>query len=93
MNLQTTLGAISDTGREVSFDTSDTRTFLYTELFRDLTPAELLYGRGFLGTYFSEYINELSPTRDDAGDFYQRFGSEVGLLQLLLKGGLVYYLL
>jgi hypothetical protein len=75
------------------FETNDTRSFLYEELFSDMGSSELIFGRGFLGTYFSEYFLMLIQNNDDTGDFYQRFGVEVGFLQLILKGGFLYYFL
>jgi len=75
------------------FDSDDTRSFLYEEFFSDFRKPELIFGRGFLGTYFSDYFLELQRNLDDSGDFYQRFGIEVGFLQLVLKGGFFMYIL
>lgn len=89
-NLEDILGFFKSSIGVADFDSNDTRSFLYEELFEDLRPLEILKGRGYLGTYFSEYFLYLQA---DDGDFYQRFGSEVGFLQLVLKGGAIYYLL
>jgi hypothetical protein len=71
---------------------TDTRTFLYTELFDDLKPGEAIIGRGFLGTYFSPVIFDFLQ----AGDFpdsFNRFSVEVGVLELILKGGYIFLIL
>lgn len=75
-----------------NFET-DTRTFLYRELMQDLSPSELLRGKGFSGTYFSNYflnrIDEVSALNIS----WDRFTIEVGFLQLMLKGGYLYYII
>lgn len=77
-----------------NFDDEDTRTFLYKEIFGDLKTHELILGRGFQGTYFSEYFLWLQTNNNDfTGDHYFRFTVEVGFLQLLLKGGFVLFIL
>ena len=70
----------------------DTRSFLYRELFQDFRSSEVLTGRGFSGTYFSSYFfyNWNNPTE---GTAFDRFTLEVGFLQLILKGGYIYYIL
>jgi hypothetical protein len=75
-----------------SFDDDDTRGFLWEELFQEMNSLELIWGRGFLGTYFSEYFLMLIVRYHQWGDHYDRFGSEVGFLHLLLKGGWVLYI-
>jgi hypothetical protein len=72
-----------------SFET-DTRSFLYQELFNDLNSSELITGRGFSGTYFSLFFLN---TWNEFGVSFQRFTIEVGFLQLILKGGYIYYVL
>ncbi len=69
---------------------SDTRTFLYEELFDDLKGIELVVGRGFLGSYFSKYFLELSMLHHTYADSFDRFSVEVGFLELILKGGFIY---
>lgn len=76
--------------------TTDTRTFLFVELFDDLSASEELIGRGALGTYYSPYFYMLKRLGVEGGDHYQRSISEVGYLQIIFKGGyvmLVLYLL
>jgi len=92
-NLADLLDFFKDFIGKKDFDSNDTRSFLYQELFEDLKKSELFLGRGFLGTYFSPYFLMLIEQSIDDGDFYQRFGVEVGFLQLVLKGGLAYYFL
>ncbi len=73
------LSEISDT----KFST-DTRTFLYVEVFKDLLENnQLITGKGASGTYYSEYF------RTAEGDSDTRLTVEVGLLAILLKGGLI----
>jgi hypothetical protein len=67
---------------------TDTRTFLFIELFNDLTGVEQLFGKGVFGSYYSDYFYSLSKYSDE-GDHYQRIGIEVGYLQMILKGGWV----
>ncbi len=68
--------------------TTDTRTFLFEELFADMSDKELITGRGALGKYYSPYfyyttINNLE------GDHYIRSSVEVGYLEMILKGGYI----
>lgn len=72
---------------------TDTRSFLYRELFEDLKPNELLTGRGFSGTYFSTFFLNVWSQPDEMGISFIRFTIEVGFLQLILKGGILYYIL
>jgi hypothetical protein len=83
---------ISKTGAK-TFDDSDTRTFLYEELFGDLKFREVIFGRGFLGYYYSPYFFDQMQQGIAGGDSFNRFSIEIGFLQLLLKGGFVYYIL
>lgn len=63
----------------------DTRTFLYIELYEQLsTSDDLLLGRGANGRYYSSYFADISQ-----GDFHNRLTVEVGWLWLLLRGGFV----
>jgi len=73
--------------------TTDTRTFLFVELFSDLSPKELLIGRGSLGTYFSEYFYSLKEKGVEGGDHYMRSINEVGYLHMILKGGFIMVIL
>ena len=73
------LSSISD--QELS---SDTRTFLYTEVFEDLLINDaLIFGKGANGTYYSDFFNQTG------GDTDTRLTVEVGVLAILLKGGLI----
>ena len=73
---------------------SDTRTFLYTEVFDDLTPAQQITGKGFLGTYFSPvFLGFQSMAGYAEADSFNRFSVEVGLLELVLKGGYIFFAL
>jgi hypothetical protein len=70
---------------------SDTRTFLYTEVFQDLNPVQRITGKGFLGTYFSQvFLGFQSIAGYGEADSYNRFSVEVGVLQLILKGGYIF---
>ncbi|MFL0681960.1 MAG: hypothetical protein ACJLTB_01840 [Algoriphagus aquaeductus] len=67
---------------------SDTRTFLYKEVLEDLILSEnLIFGKGSSGTYFSEYFQ---TTGDDTDT---RLTVEVGILALILKGGVISFVL
>lgn len=64
---------------------SDTRTFLYMELYKDLKEGDdLLIGRGANGKYYSSYFANTTE-----GDAAQRLTVEVGWLWLLLRGGFI----
>jgi len=63
---------------------TDTRTFLYQEVFEDLIyNGNLVFGKGANGTYYSKYFHKT------VGESDYRLSSEVGILALLLKGGLI----
>ena len=63
----------------------DTRTFLYTELFEDLSSSgSLITGKGANGSYYSEYFYSI-----DLGETHNRNNLEVGILGILLKGGFI----
>lgn len=64
----------------------DTRTFLYEEIFDDLTDNDAwILGKGINGTYYSPFFDQ-KHIDSDAAD---RKLAEVGFLDYLLKGGLV----
>lgn len=75
------------------FDDDDTRLFLFEELFSELNTYEYLIGRGFLGTYYSEYFFMILTQGVANGDHYERYSIEVGSLELILKGGFFWYIL
>ncbi|WP_430906521.1 hypothetical protein [Maribacter sp. 2-571] len=67
---------------------TDTRTFLYVELFEDLMVNErFLIGKGATGKYYSPYFASFE------GDSSMRINVEVGVLSILLKSGFVGVLL
>jgi hypothetical protein len=92
-NLEDILYLFKDLIGVRSFDDDDTRGFLWEEVFSELKGTELIFGRGFLGTYFSEYFLMLLTRLRTYADHYDRFGVEVGFLHLILKGGFFWYLL
>ncbi len=62
---------------------ADTRTFLYYEVFQDLRiNRAIIFGKGLNGGYYSESFKTLS-----------RSNVEVGFLQILLKTGIIGFLL
>lgn len=71
----------------------DSRTFLFTELFADLNTMEECFGRGSLGTYYSDFFERtnrwyrLLGNKGWRGDNVIRITTEVGFLQMILKGG------
>ena len=78
--------------QDLYFDTNDmaqdTRSFIFYELSEDLTRNhEWIYGKGMLGVCYSPFFD--SSTNPNADSAY-RIGLEVGFLQYLLKGGLLY---
>jgi hypothetical protein len=70
---------------------TDTRTFLYQEVYLDLKKSSsLMTGKGANGTYFSDYFYQ---TQEDNSN---RLSVEVGVLSIMLKSGfigLILYLL
>jgi hypothetical protein len=93
-NLGNWLGYFKDFIHVKNFDDEDTRTFLFNELFGDMSTRDLIFGRGFQGDYFSPYFLYIQTANHDfSGDFYYRFSIEVGFLECLLKGGIVFFLL
>ena len=77
---------LTDFGEEHS---EDTRTFLYEEVFDDLTDNDAwVLGKSITGTYYSNYFDNKYSTEKE-----YRFGAEVGVLFFLLKGGLIQFVL
>jgi len=72
--------------------TTDTRTFLFEELFQDMSQSELWIGRGAMGTYYSPYFDYIGQQGLE-GDSETRSVNEVGYLEMILKGGYVMMLL
>lgn len=68
---------------------TNSRSFLFEEVFESLKGSEWLWGRGYLGEYHSEWF---SNWQGDYGDNENRFAVEVGVLNLLLKGGGIFLL-
>jgi hypothetical protein len=66
----------------------DTRTFLFIELFADMSNEELITGRGALGSYYSPYFAH-TEEQGLLGDSSTRVVNEVGYLEIILKGGYV----
>lgn len=73
----------------------DTRSFLYKETFSDLNyNKKLFFGKGPLGSYYSPLFDNLGLQTFYSGeDHYIRSTVEVGLLQYLLKGGVLYFII
>lgn len=68
-----------------SFST-DTRTFLFGELAKDLTLNDAwILGKGAYSHYYSWYFSVVKE-----GDSFERLSSEVTLLQLILRSGILY---
>lgn len=80
-------------------DIQDSRTFLFRELMSELNFREKIFGRGSLGTYYSEYFEHTKWYVVDVlkkpwyGDSSTRITIEVGYLQMILKGGFIMMLL
>jgi hypothetical protein len=74
-------------GSYFSIDETDNRSFLYLEMFSELNIIEVLTGRGLMGTYFSQYFLDIKYFSQ-----VDRFSVEVGLLQYILKLGLIAYI-
>jgi len=72
--------------------TTDTRTFIFYELFDDLTSDEIIIGRGALGKYYSPYFESWNKF-NEGGDSQIRSVAEVGYLQMILKGGVIMVIL
>ena len=64
------------------------RTFVYLDFFEDLNGNEVIIGRGIMGYSFSKYF-----TKVEGGDHFKRFTVEPGVLNVLLKGGIILLIL
>lgn len=84
IKLQKDINKLSQ-NKEIS---TDTRTFLFEELFADMSNTELITGRGVLGTYYSPYF-QYTTDHGLGGDNPDRSVSEVGYLFMILKGGYI----
>lgn len=77
----------------------DSRTFLFTELFKDLSFTEKVFGRGSLGTYYSPFFSKVLRYFEHIGKYWfaldnpTRITVEVGYLQMILKGGFLLLIL
>lgn len=77
----------------------DSRTFLFTELLSEFNLNETLFGRGSLGTYYSDFMAHTKWYLEEIlkiewwGDASDRITIEVGYLQMILKGGFLLFLL
>ncbi len=62
----------------------DDRTFLYSEVFGSfISPIDIIIGKSAIGYYISDWFY------DDGGAINgKRFGTEVGILNIFLKGGI-----
>ncbi|RFZ85762.1 hypothetical protein DYU05_09250 [Mucilaginibacter terrenus] len=69
-----------------SVNTVDTRTFIFNEFFSKFKGTDWIAGRGYLGTYFSPYFYHNNA---EGGDQPIRFSAEIGIVDILLKGGLI----
>ncbi|OBX23954.1 hypothetical protein A9996_15370 [Gelidibacter algens] len=73
----------------------ESRIFLFTELSNELSTMEKFIGRGSLGTYYSEYFEHTRYyvveilKKEWYGDSSIRITTEVGYLQMILKGGFI----
>ncbi|WP_242158103.1 hypothetical protein [Aestuariivivens sediminis] len=80
-------------------DFQDSRTFLFYELFNELNLIEKWIGRGSLGTYYSHFFEHTKWYTINIlkkpwwGDSSVRITIEVGYLQMILKGGMLLFLL
>ena len=72
--------------------TTDTRTFLIAEMFKDFSNQDLILGRGVMGTYYSPYFEHWNKT-NEGGDSSTRGVNEIGYLHMILKGGYILLLL
>ena len=73
----------------------DSRTFLFKEFFVDINGADRLFGKGSLGTYYSDFFERTNRyyrilgNKGWKGDDPVRITVEVGYLQMILKGGFI----
>lgn len=74
----------------IKIDNDQNRTWMYEEVYADLNNKDnLLFGRGALGKYFSEFFYSTYEYEGSSADDYNRYNIEVGVLSYLLKGGYV----
>lgn len=74
----------------IKIDNDQNRTWMYEEVYTDLNNKDdLLFGRGALGRYFSEFFYSTYEYEGSSADDYNRYNIEVGVLSYLLKGGYV----
>jgi hypothetical protein len=65
--------------------TGDTRTFLYMEIFTDIDYNDTwILGKGAAGSYFSDFFTDKGGAIDGV-----RFSTEVGILNILLRNGIL----
>lgn len=84
---------MEDTYGNKSSMVQDSRTFLFRELNEDLTSTNSwIYGKGIFGTYYSQVMHN-AQMRKDYSDNENRLGTECGHLWLLLKGGVILYII
>lgn len=71
--------------------TQDTRSFLYSELFSDLSVREVIVGRGFAGKYYSPYFAWIAKSQSSivGSNNIWRSSSEVSWLNVILKFGIL----
>lgn len=87
--VETIMDFIGNENQDV--DSSDTRTFLYIEVFEDLINNNaVLFGKGAYSHFMSTYF---ATSTSGEGDFYMRIVSEVYGLNVILKCGLIYFIL
>lgn len=68
--------------------TTDTRSFIVTEMQADFDLSDWIFGKGALGTYYSPYFNTIRNAYN-YGDSPIRQVVEVGYLFYILKTGLI----
>ena len=75
--------------------TVDTRTFIYRDLISHFkSSGNLFFGDGGFGNYYSIYFdNWRNVLGYSSGDNMFRPGAEVGILNIILKGGIILFLL
>jgi O-antigen ligase len=75
---------IVNVGENESNLRADTRTFLYVEILADLKGYEWLLGKSAIGSYQSSFFG--MGGADDNG---KRYSCEVGILNILLRNGII----
>jgi hypothetical protein len=74
----------------IKIDNDQNRAWMYDEVYADLNnKSDLLFGRGGLGKYFSEFFYSVYTSEGTSADEYNRYNIEVGVLSYLLKGGYI----